>query len=169
MKDRWEWASWICFKLDLAFKHFSYWLLENEIFENFFAKSAKEVGEGASENSGNNPLSQTTYICGWPLTQTYQPHTYRCSFPKTCEVRAQKLIHNTNSMFFSKPQFIQHFLFLVFETLLCFLLCFTNYLTQIAPFFFFSVFFKCLFVTFHTLHFTLFTSTSILFRSSFWF
>ena len=34
--------------------------------------------------------------------------------------------------------FIQHFLFLVFKSLLCFLLCFINYLTQIAPLFFFS-------------------------------
>ena len=29
---------------DLAFKHFSYWLLENETFEIFFAKFAKEGG-----------------------------------------------------------------------------------------------------------------------------
>ena len=108
----------------------------------------------------------------------------------------------------------------MFETLLCFLLCFINYLTQIAPFFFFfrssrpevfckkdvfrnfakfagkhlcqslffdkvaglrpenifsyrtplvaaSVFFKYLFVTSHTLHFTLFTFTSTYFISSF--
>ena len=122
----------------------------------------------------------------------------------------------------------------MFETQLCFLLCFINYLTQIAPFFFFFrssrpevfckkgvlknfakfivkhlchslsfdkvagprpatlrkkrlwhrcfltehlflqntsggcfSFFKCLFVTSHTLHFTLFTSTSSFFRSYF--
>ena len=32
--------------LDLAFKHFSYWLLDNETFEIFFAKSAMEEGRG---------------------------------------------------------------------------------------------------------------------------
>ena len=56
------------------------------------------------------------------------------------EVRAQKIIHDT-LCFSASHGFIWHFLFLVFETLLCFLLCFINYLTQIAPFFFFSVFF----------------------------
>ena len=58
--------------------------------------------------------------------------------------------------------FTQHFLFLVFETLLSFLLYFINYddvaATSIAPIFF-SFFFKRLFVTFHILHFMLFTST----------
>ena len=31
---------------DLEFKHFSYRVLEKETFENFFAKSAKEEGQG---------------------------------------------------------------------------------------------------------------------------
>ena len=50
------------------FKHFSLWILENETFDHFFAKSAKEEGGGDSENSGKNPLSQTRCICGWTLT-----------------------------------------------------------------------------------------------------
>ena len=37
------WASWICFKLDLVFKHFSYWVLENE------AKPLKDEGERVQE------------------------------------------------------------------------------------------------------------------------
>ena len=69
--DRWNWASWICFTLDLVFKHFSYWVLENEIFEIFFAISAKEEWEGGSENSGKNLLTPTRCICGWPLMETF--------------------------------------------------------------------------------------------------
>ena len=41
------------------FRNFSYRLLsvgENETFENFFAKSAKEEGGGGSENSRKNLL-----------------------------------------------------------------------------------------------------------------
>ena len=37
-------------------------MLENEAFEIFFAKSAKEEGAGGSENSGKNLLSQTRCI-----------------------------------------------------------------------------------------------------------
>ena len=67
LKYLWKWTSWICFKLDLVFEHFSYWVLDNEAFENFFAMSAKEYWGGCSENSGKNSLSQTRCICGWPL------------------------------------------------------------------------------------------------------
>ena len=82
------------------------------------------------------------------------------------EVRAQKIIHDT-LCFSASHGFIWHFLSCVWNSTM-FLLCFINYLTQIAPFFFFSVFFfRYLFVTSHTLHFTLFTSTLTLFRSSF--
>ena len=38
-------------------------MLENETFENFFAKSAKKEGGGGSENNGKNPL----FISGWPV------------------------------------------------------------------------------------------------------
>ena len=64
--------------------------------------------------------------------------------------------------------FTQHFLFLVFETLLSFLLYFINYedvaTTQIALIF---LFFKRLFVTSYTLHFRLFTSNLFRFLLSF--
>ena len=48
LKNRLKWASWICFKLDLAFEHFSYWVLENETFD-FFFKSTKEEGKGVQK------------------------------------------------------------------------------------------------------------------------
>ena len=57
LKYQWKWASSICFKLDLAFKHFSYWVLENDTFEKKKFKSPEEGGKEDSENSRKNPLS----------------------------------------------------------------------------------------------------------------
>ena len=54
-------------KLDLAFKHFSYWVLENETFEKIFTKSAKREEGGDPETTRKNPLSQTRWIWGWTL------------------------------------------------------------------------------------------------------
>ena len=45
-------------------------MLENETYETFevfFIKSIKQEGDGGSENSGKNPLSQTGCITGLPL------------------------------------------------------------------------------------------------------
>ena len=86
---------------------------------------------------------------------------YRCSFAKTfwillCrKVRAQKLIHDTNSMLFSQPRCYLTFPLSCVWNSTMFPIMFYKVLTQIAPSFFFSVFFKCLFITSRTLHFTL--------------
>ena len=58
--------SWICFKLDLAFKYFSYWVFENETFENFFAKFSKEEEEGGSVQK----ISQTRQDLWMTLSNT---------------------------------------------------------------------------------------------------
>ena len=50
---------------------------ENETFEIFFAKSAKEKRGGGSENSGKNPLFQTRCICGLSFSwETASFHIY---------------------------------------------------------------------------------------------
>ena len=71
----------------------------------------------------------------------------------------------TNPCFSASHGFTQHFLFLVFKTLLCFVLSFIHCehaaTTQKVP-----IFFNCLFVTSHTLHVTLFASTFI--KNFFW-
>ena len=52
-------------------------MLENETFEIFFAKSAKEKRGGGSENSGKNPLFQTRCICGLSFSwETASFHIY---------------------------------------------------------------------------------------------
>ena len=141
---------------------------------------------------------------------------FRCSFAKTfwillCrEVKAQKLIHDTNSMFFSQPRFYPDFALSCVWNSAMFPIMFYKLLNAISTVFVFfrsslpevfckksvhrnfakftekrlcqSLFFdkiagfrpsillkKCLFVLSHTLHVTLFTTTSTLFRSSFLF
>ena len=105
----------------------------------------------------------------------------RWSFAKTfwillChEVRGRKLIHDTDSCFSASHGFTQHFLFLVFETLLfmfCKLQACSDNTNKSADFLF-----KYLLASSHTLQFTLFASTSLkifwssafkfIFRSSF--
>ena len=51
---------------DLAFKHFSYWLLENETFENFFAKFAKEEGAGIQKIMEKIPYLRRLAFVDYP-------------------------------------------------------------------------------------------------------
>ena len=99
---------------------------------------------------------------------------YQYSFAKTfwillCrEVRDQKLIYDTNSMLFNQPRFYLTFPpSCVWNSAMFPTMFYKLFNANSTVFLFFFVFLKCLFVFSDTLHFTLFTTNSTLFRSSF--
>ena len=44
LKGQWKWVSWIYFKLDLAFKYFSYWVF-HIVFHKFLPSPLRRRGE----------------------------------------------------------------------------------------------------------------------------